>query len=158
MDEGFLARMMRPTAASASKKNEKVPVTPPRRPAAAPKRSASASAKSGTAKRPVSKTTSATTSAAPSPERTKKESSADGDIATVIERMSVSENVQEPPKTPEREATILEELEEEKPAVAPEASNKPETEEAAAPLANGSHKDTAEAVADKGALADQETW
>lgn len=129
VDEGFLARMMRPTQASASKQNEKVPVTPPRRPAAAPKKSASA--KSGTTKRPVSKTTSTTTSAAPSPERIKKESSADRDIATVIERMSVVEDVQDAPKTPEREATIMEELEEEKSGVAPEAS---------APLANGSHK------------------
>ncbi len=34
MDEGFLARMMRPTQASASK--EKAPITPPRRYAAAP--------------------------------------------------------------------------------------------------------------------------
>lgn len=138
VDEGFLARMMRPTQASASKKNEKVPVTPPRRPAAVPKRSASA--KSGTARRPVSKTTSATTSAAPSPERTKKESSADRDIASVIERMSVAEDVQDDPKTPEREATIMEELEEEKHAVVPEASKEPETEEASAPLANGAHK------------------
>ncbi|KAG6368767.1 hypothetical protein INS49_002981 [Diaporthe citri] len=143
VDEGFLARMMRPTQSSASKVNEKVPVTPPRRPAAAPKKSASA--KSATTKRPVSKTTSATTSAAPSPERTKKESSADRDIATVIEKMSIAENVQETPKTPEREATIAEELEEEK---------------TAEPLANGAHKET-EAVsqpADKGAEPEQEEW
>ncbi|KAK7709046.1 hypothetical protein SLS64_006530 [Diaporthe eres] len=143
VDESFLARMMRPTQASASKVNEKVPITPPRRPAAAPKKSASA--KSVTTKRPVSKTTSATTSAAPSPERTKKESSADRDIATVIEKMSIAENVQETPKTPEREATIAEELEEEK---------------AAEPLANGAHKET-EAVsqpADKEAQPEQEEW
>ncbi|KAI7782411.1 hypothetical protein LA080_013558 [Diaporthe eres] len=143
VDESFLARMMRPTQASASKVNEKVPITPPRRPAAAPKKSASA--KSVTTKRPVSKTTSTTTSAAPSPERTKKESSADRDIATVIEKMSIAENVQETPKTPEREATIAEELEEEK---------------AAEPLANGAHKET-EAVsqpADKEAQPEQEEW
>jgi len=36
VDEGFLARMMRPTAASASKTHEKVPTTPPRKIAAAP--------------------------------------------------------------------------------------------------------------------------
>lgn len=143
VDEGFLARMMRPTQSSASKVNEKVPVTPPRRPAAAPKKSASA--KSATTKRPVSKTTSATTSAAPSPERTKKESSADRDIATVIEKMSIAENVQETPKTPEREATITEELEEEK---------------SAEPLANGAHKETeaVSQVADKGAQPEQEEW
>lgn len=143
VDEGFLARMMRPTQSSASKVNEKVPVTPPRRPAAAPKKSASA--KSATTKRPVSKTTSATTSAAPSPERTKKESSADRDIATVIEKMSIAENVQETPKTPEREATIAEELEEEKPAE---------------PLANGAHKETeaASQPADKVAEPEQEEW
>lgn len=139
VDEGFLARMMRPTQSSASKVNEKVPVTPPRRPAAAPKKSASA--KSATTKRPVSKTTSATTSAAPSPERTKKESSADRDIATVIEKMSIAENVQETPKTPEREATIAEELEEEK---------------TAEPLANGAHKETE--AASQQAQPEQEEW
>lgn len=53
--------------------------------------------------------------------------------------MSVAEDVQDDPKTPEREATIMEELEEEKHAVVPEASNEPETEEASAPLANGAH-------------------
>lgn len=156
VDEGFLARMMRPTQSSASKKNDKVPVTPPRRPAAAPKKTASA--KSGTTKRPVSKTTSATTSAAPSPERTKKESSADRDIATVIERMSVAENVQETPQTPEREATIMEELEEEKSGVAPEASNEPEVEEAAAPLANGKTEEAASQPAATGAQPEDETW
>ncbi|KAH8906318.1 hypothetical protein BR93DRAFT_741341 [Coniochaeta sp. PMI_546] len=36
VDEGFLARMMRPTAASASKTHEKTPLTPPRKTAAAP--------------------------------------------------------------------------------------------------------------------------
>ncbi|KAF4121757.1 hypothetical protein GMORB2_1596 [Geosmithia morbida] len=36
VDEGFLARMMRPTQASASKVTEKAPVTPPRRPATRP--------------------------------------------------------------------------------------------------------------------------
>lgn len=156
VDEGFLARMMRPTQSSASKKNDKVPVTPPRRPAAAPKKTASA--KSGTTKRPVSKTTSATTSAAPSPERTKKESSADRDIASVIERISVAEDVQETPQTPEREATIMEELEEEKPGVAPEASNEPEVEEAAAPLANGKTEEPASQPAATGAQAIEETW
>jgi hypothetical protein len=170
VDEGFLARMMRPTQASASKKNEKVPVTPPRRPAAASAPKKSASAKSVPTKRPVSKTTSTTTSAAPSPERNKKESSADRDIATVIEKMTIAENAQETPKTPEREATIAEELEEEKPAT------KPEDEEAAAPLANGQHKETdglasvdvteskgntdqaPSQAANAGALADEETW
>lgn len=143
VDESFLARMMRPTQASASKVNEKVPITPPRRPAAAPKKTASA--KSVTTKRPVSKTTSTTTSAAPSPERTKKESSADRDIATVIEKMSIAENVQETPKTPEREATIAEELEEEK---------------TAEPLANGAHKETeaASQLANKEAQPEQEEW
>lgn len=153
VDEGFLARMMRPTQASASKKNEKVPITPPRRPAAAPKKSASA--KSGITKRPVSKTTSATTSAAPSPERTRE---ASADIATVIERMSVAENIQETPKTPEREDTILEELEEEKSGVAPESSNEPEVEEAAVPLANGKTEQAASQPADTGAEPEEETW
>ncbi|KAB5578252.1 hypothetical protein GE09DRAFT_1052318 [Coniochaeta sp. 2T2.1] len=36
VDEGFLARMMRPTAASASKTHEKAPLTPPRKGTAAP--------------------------------------------------------------------------------------------------------------------------
>ncbi|KAJ9151826.1 hypothetical protein NKR23_g2773 [Pleurostoma richardsiae] len=36
VDEGFLARMMRPTQASSSKTHEKVAVSPPRKPAAAP--------------------------------------------------------------------------------------------------------------------------
>lgn len=165
VDEGFLARMMRPTAASASKKNEKVPVTPPRRTAAASKKSASA--KSIPTRRPVSKTTSTTTSAAPSPERIKKESSADRDIATVIQRMSIAE--QETPKTPEREATIAEELEEEKSSAAPEVSKEPEVS-----ATNGNHKgeleghtsagvlegksQTEQAATNVRALDDEETW
>lgn len=165
VDEGFLARMMRPTQASASKKNEKVPVTPPRRAAAAPKKSASA--KSVPTKRPVSKTTSTTTSAAPSPERVKKESSADRDIATVTEKMSIAEHEQGVPKTPEREATIAEELEEEKSGAAPEAPKEPEFEKANAPLANGNHKEETEGpkteqapsqATNAGALDDEETW
>ena len=56
--------------------------------------------------------------------------------------MYVPEHVQEPPKTPEREATIMEELEEEKSGAALEASSEPEIEEAQAPLANGNHKET----------------
>lgn len=59
--------------------------------------------------------------------------------------MSIAENVQETPKTPEREATIAEELEEEK---------------AAEPVVNGAHKET-EAVsqpADKEAQPEQEEW
>ncbi|KAL1879306.1 hypothetical protein Daus18300_001887 [Diaporthe australafricana] len=182
VDESFLARMMRPTQASASKVNEKAPITPPRRAAAvAPKKTASA--KSVATRRPASKTTSTTTSGAPSPERTKKESSADRDIASVIEKMSIAGNVQETPKTPEREATIMEDLEEEKSGLipvasaAPEASNEPEVEEADAPLANGAHKeetaghasaDIAEAkgkteqavsqLADLGAQPEQEEW
>ncbi|KAI3401197.1 hypothetical protein diail_11902 [Diaporthe ilicicola] len=181
VDEGFLARMMRPTQASASKVNEKVPVTPPRRPAAATAKK-TASAKSVATKRPASKTTSATTSAAPSPERAKKESSAERDtgIASVIEKMSIAENVQESPKTPEREATIMEEQEEEKSgeipmaSAVPEASNEPEVEKADAPLANGAHKEetvpagVADAtvkieqavsqLADTGAQPEQEEW
>ncbi|KAG8156966.1 hypothetical protein KVR01_013188 [Diaporthe batatas] len=117
VDEGFLARMMRPTQASASKKNEKVPVTPPRRPAAGVvKKSASAKSVPAARRPAVSKSTSAATSAAPSPERVvvRKESSslADRDIATAVEDMSIAVHDDAPPRTPEREATIAEELEE----------------------------------------------
>lgn len=72
--------------------------------------------------------------------------------------MSIAENVQETPKTPEREATIMEEMEEEKSGVIPmasaasEASNEPEVEEAEAPLVNGTHKE------DTTAQPEQEEW
>lgn len=97
--------------------------------------------------------------------------------------MSIAENDQETPKTPEREATIMEDLEEEKSGVipvasaAPEASNGPEVEETDAPLVNGPHKedtvghasaDIAEAkgkndqavsqLAETGAQPEQEEW
>lgn len=76
--------------------------------------------------------------------------------------MSVAENVQEAPQTPEREATIVEELEEEKLGAAPELFNEPEIEEAAAPLANGAHKDNITEArgqpAATGALPEDETW
>jgi hypothetical protein len=89
--------------------------------------------------------------------------------------MSIAENAQETPKTPEREATIAEELEEEKSGAAPEASNKPEVEDAV--MANGDHKEEAKGLtsadntesksnteqapsqaANEGALLEEETW
>lgn len=72
--------------------------------------------------------------------------------------MSVAENIQETPKTPEREATILEELEEEKSGAAPEASKEPDVEEAAAPLANGKTEQAGSKPADTGAQLEEETW
>lgn len=73
VDEGFLARMMRPTQSSASKVADKVqiPTTPPRRTTPASKKPASA--KSGPTRRVVSKTMSATPSATATPETSKKE-------------------------------------------------------------------------------------
>lgn len=91
--------------------------------------------------------------------------------------MSIAESEQEAPKTPEREATIAEELEEENSGAAPEAPKEPEVQEANAPVANGNHKEETEGptsagvtesksnteqassqVVNAGALADEETW
>ncbi|KUI58676.1 hypothetical protein VP1G_05938 [Cytospora mali] len=149
VDEDFLARMTRPTQSYANKVHEKVPVTPPRKPAAAAKKPASA--KSGSARKPVSKTTSAATSAAASPETERK-------IAPVVETTPIAEEtitvakrekvapMPETPKTPEREPTIMEEKEEgieEVPVAStvPRSSNEPEVEVADAPLVNGHHKE-----------------
>lgn len=91
VDEGFLARMMRPTQASASKMADKVhvPTTPPRKTVTAAKKPASA--KSGPSSRVVSasKTTSAPRSAVTTPDTSKKESSASA-------RTSVKKFEQEP--------------------------------------------------------------
>ncbi|KUI70231.1 hypothetical protein VM1G_06171 [Cytospora mali] len=149
VDEGFLARMTRPTQSYANKVHEKVPVTPPRKPAAAAKKPASA--KSGSARKPFSKTTSAATSAAASPETERK-------VAPVVEKTPIAEEtitvakrekvapMPETPKTPEREPTIMEEKEEgieEVPVASavPRSSNEPEAETADAPLVNGHHKE-----------------
>ncbi|ROV93272.1 hypothetical protein VSDG_06910 [Cytospora chrysosperma] len=157
VDEGFLARMMRPTQAYANKVNEKVPTTPPRRPAATTKKPASA--KRSSSRKPVPKTTSAATSAAASPETDRKtESSAEmKKIATVMEQTPIAEEeiviaekaetaLPKTPRTPEREPTILEEKEENVEDVpmasaASEASHEAEVEEAVAPLTNGNHKE-----------------
>lgn len=160
VDEGFLARMTRPTQAYANKVHEKVPTTPPRRPGTATKKPASA--KSGTSRKPASKTTSATTSAAASPETDRKsESSAARKITPMVEQTPIAEEnvtedatidkkeevaIPETPKTPEREPTIMEEKEEHTEHVpmasaAPELSNEPEIEEANSALANESHKE-----------------
>lgn len=143
--------MTRPTQAYANKVHEKAPTTPPRRPGTANKKSASA--KSGTSRRPVSKTTSAATSAAASPETDRKpEPSAARKLAHVTERTPIAEEeitiaekeedaTPRTPKTPERQPTIMEEKEENTDDVpmayaAPEFTNEPEVEEADAPLAD----------------------
>ncbi|ROV93390.1 hypothetical protein VMCG_08429 [Cytospora schulzeri] len=167
VDEGFLARMMRPTQAYANKVNEKVPTTPPRRPAATSKRPASA--KRSTSRKPASRITSAATSAAASPETERKpDPSAAKRIVPVVEQTPIAEEeiaiaekeevaIPETPKTPEHEPTIMEEKEENTEdlpvaSAAPEASNEPDVEEADAPLANGhNHKEESE---EKASLAD----
>lgn len=95
VDEGFLARMMRPTQASASKVAEKVtlPTTPPRKAANATNKK-STSAKSGPTRRVVSKTHSTTNSAAATPE-TKKEVSSS---AKKVERVPIAEEAITIPK------------------------------------------------------------
>lgn len=91
VDEGFLARMMRPTQASANKVAEKVtvPTTPPRNRAASTNKK-SASAKSGPTRRIASRTASTTNSAAATPE-TKKEAPPAKIVAKKVEQIPITE-------------------------------------------------------------------
>ncbi|KAK7739856.1 hypothetical protein SLS53_005448 [Cytospora paraplurivora] len=169
VDESFLARMTRPTQSYANKVNDKVPITPPRRSASATRKPASA--KSGTSRKPTSRATSAAPSAAASPENDRKvDYSAAKNISPVVEHTPPTAEdsftkkaesggpstnkekgaIPEPPKTPERQPTILEEKEEAEalhpdavPAVAsaaPRLPEEPDVEEADVPLADGEHK------------------
>lgn len=91
VDEGFLARMMRPTQASANKVAEKaaVPTTPPRNRAASTNKK-SASAKSGPTRKIASRTASATNSAAATPE-SKKDGPSAKNVAKKLEQMPIAE-------------------------------------------------------------------
>lgn len=133
VDEGFLARMMRPTQASASKVAEKAPTTPPRKTGTLSRKPSSA--KIGPTRKVVSKTTSATTSSVASPDPSKVPTPAAKEVAPKVEKKANADEAikvakeaegtvpldlpQEKavspkitPKTPEREPVIVEEEEE----------------------------------------------
>ncbi|KAL0475531.1 hypothetical protein QR685DRAFT_52303 [Neurospora intermedia] len=107
VDEGFLARMTRPTAASASKTAEKVVTSPPRRSSATP----GPAAKRSLSKPRTKKT--ATKSAAPSAATTPKQSRA-GSAAAKAEPVPKAEEAVEVPlatvtETPQEVAQPVEE-------------------------------------------------
>ncbi|KAK1676562.1 hypothetical protein BDP55DRAFT_693305 [Colletotrichum godetiae] len=99
VDEGFLARMMRPTASSSSKLSEKAPVTPPRsrsaKPSSAKKASASRSPKRALS-RPAAVRAGSRTG---SPFANKKEAP----VKKVVETAE-AEAIAEAPRTPEAKA------------------------------------------------------
>ncbi|KAK1512362.1 uncharacterized protein CCOS01_14602 [Colletotrichum costaricense] len=99
VDEGFLARMMRPTASSTSKVSEKAPVTPPRsrsaKPSSAKKASASRSPKRALS-RPAAVRAGSRTG---SPFASKK----DAPVKNVVETAE-AEAIAEAPRTPEVKA------------------------------------------------------
>ncbi|CCC06279.1 hypothetical protein SMACR_00497 [Sordaria macrospora] len=84
VDEGFLARMMRPTAASASKTAEKVVTSPPRKSSATPGPAAKRSLSKPRTKKPATK------SAAPSAATTPKQSRASS-VAAKVEQVATAE-------------------------------------------------------------------
>lgn len=137
MDEGFLARMMRPTQASANKVAEKAPTTPPRKTQTLTRKPSSA--KISVAKRAAPKTTPAANPVVQSPETTKAPAPAAKEVAPKeaapkVEKTANAEEVTEVakeaegttslepaeekaasptiPKTPEHEPIIVEEEEE----------------------------------------------
>ncbi|KAI2627889.1 hypothetical protein GGS26DRAFT_592035 [Hypomontagnella submonticulosa] len=96
VDEGFLARMMRPTQASSSKTAEKAPVTPPRKqsaPAAAHKKSVTKDTE-GSAKKIAAKIQASTNKAKTTVENTKpadKEAPSAKEIAPVVAQTETAE-------------------------------------------------------------------
>ncbi|KAI1414177.1 hypothetical protein F5Y13DRAFT_188704 [Hypoxylon sp. FL1857] len=96
VDEGFLARMMRPTQASSSKTSEKAPVTPPRKqsaPATAHKKSATKDAE-GSAKKAAAKIQASTNKVKAAGESTKPVSKAAPtakEVASVVAQTETAE-------------------------------------------------------------------
>ncbi|KAK0655652.1 hypothetical protein B0T16DRAFT_318829 [Cercophora newfieldiana] len=153
VDEGFLARMMRPTQASKSKITDKA-ITPPRKPAAAAHAKTEASKASGrTVRRLVPRAAAGSTTAGPSRPTTAE------DIAPVVENIASAEEaievakeiegeVELPPPTHIEENTEEEE-EEEEDAVEnvdtlverTEAWSLEDAPETKAPEVNGHHKE-----------------
>lgn len=149
VDEGFLARMMRPTQASASKVAEKAPTTPPRKTATLSRKPSSA--KIGATRKAASKTTSTATSSVGSPDPSKAPTPAAKEVAAKVEKTANAdaeikiakeaeaavpldtpqEKATSPkiPKTPERELVIVEEEEPEEASAetTEKAQNAPKT-------------------------------
>ncbi|KAK3355981.1 hypothetical protein B0H65DRAFT_453726 [Neurospora tetraspora] len=99
VDEGFLARMMRPTAASASKTAEKVVTSPPRRSSATPGPAAKRSLSKPRTKKPTTK------SAAPSAATTPKQSRASS-VAAKVEQVATAEEAVEAAKATDEEVPL----------------------------------------------------
>lgn len=102
VDQGFLARMMRPTASSASKTTDKVHTSPPRRTVAAPKKVAAA--------KPVKKVLPKTASAALASAQPK--SSSASLVTAEVENASTAEEVVESAKAAEGEVGLPAEVDE----------------------------------------------
>ncbi|KAI1463999.1 uncharacterized protein F4812DRAFT_463056 [Daldinia caldariorum] len=96
VDEGFLARMMRPTASSSSKTADKAPVTPPRKPTtpSASQKRVAAKDGEGIAKKAVSRVQSATNKAKAATESTKpadKKTPSAKEVAPVVAQAETAE-------------------------------------------------------------------
>lgn len=101
VDEGFLARMMRPTQASASKMTEKVPLSPPRKPSVAPNgRKPVSKAEPRPVKKPVGKTTASSASSHAPP------GSAAYGIASKVEQAVTAEEATKVARGTEGEVTL----------------------------------------------------
>ncbi|KAI1474505.1 hypothetical protein F4774DRAFT_414764 [Daldinia eschscholtzii] len=136
VDEGFLARMMRPTQASSSKTADKAPVTPPRKQntpsAASHKKSSVVRDAEGHAKKAASKVQSATNKAKAATEQTKpaaKKTPTAKEVAPVVAQAKTAEAAIETAKVSTDTATKEESVSEKSPkqvATAPAVTEDPE--------------------------------
>ncbi|KAK3952550.1 hypothetical protein QBC32DRAFT_212316 [Pseudoneurospora amorphoporcata] len=127
VDEGFLARMMRPTAASASKTAERVVTSPPRKSSATPGPAAKRSLSKPRTKKPATK------SAAPSAATTPKQSRASS-VAAKVEQVATAEEATEVAKTADEEVPLPIVTETPKEAAQPVEEATEAAQEVSAPL------------------------
>jgi len=135
VDEGFLARMMRPTQSSSSKTADKVPVTPPRKPSVAPAKRSAAARETSRARTPVATDLSTEPvaikkivprAAAPPAEVPKAEASAAKTIAPAVEQKATAEEAIRIAKAAEGTVPLPETTQ--TPAAAEPARSEPEGE------------------------------
>ncbi|KAK3945470.1 hypothetical protein QBC46DRAFT_372316 [Diplogelasinospora grovesii] len=141
VDESFLARMMRPTAASSSKTNEKVPTTPPRKPTVAPvAKKVAHRPETKVVKKVLTPKIAAETVAPASKE---PETSATKEVAVEVEQVATAEEAVGIAKAAEGEASLPADAEQESAAqaVAPMVEQSATAEEAiqAAKEIDGEH-------------------
>ncbi|EON98800.1 putative mucin-7 precursor protein [Phaeoacremonium minimum UCRPA7] len=109
VDEGFLARMMRPTQASSSKTHDKAPVTPPRKVAAPVKKTLAKDVHHVKKDPVVRKLVPKVVAPAAAPEKPKEETSAAKEIAPVVEQTASAEEAISVAKEVEGDVALPEE-------------------------------------------------